>query len=1084
MNNDQIRAALKQIETLGNTRDLNAFESVLRNDPFADGPEWQVVFDALSRREGEVRSRESDGLRAGRQQSQRDMMDALASVQTKGSGTKITQRIKNGRRVPMTGNGFDVPSSGSGDSGGNDPYRAGLSQFLDQYIRPNLSEGYVSPGKGGRGGQIIGGEELLDKEGVVPPDAGRAGLSQFLLHVAEDGTLDTAGIDAFAKEKGLSASVAQRARGAARKAARAEGPTGAQSESQARKKAVGAVIKSANLELGNALKLSFLRGKQAGKDESAVSGFGGDGGGGNGNEGGDGGDGGGDPAPGSSPEDRKKVQDENRQHRDEGADIRARMRGEDRQHRDEGSVARENGRRDEAEQRRGVTAENRQHRDEGSVLRDQAREDARDRARQEKERRDGRAELDAVMAAQHKSGALSDEEYEAHLAGKAFDTHIPSSERRSATGKLGSLGAKRQTKDAREKAAAEREDKAQKKNDYEEAKQRAEELAEAQQKSEDAAAKNNNPRKKSGKSGGGFDLYKGSLLIGEFSSSVRAGMQTGNAAGAVAEGLNRGVTGAASAFIHAGESALGLFLSPFGRAGGAVAAIGGGLGQMLVSVLSAGGGIASAGLKLGVGLAGGIVGGLVAGLGMGAGAVIGGIIRMLGGPGGVVAGAVFGGGIATGLISIFTSTLGLVGGAVGQALSAVGSAFGQLGSSIGTTLGNLQGVLSDLIATGKAFASATFSVARGGNLSLGAAGVVASLSQMLTGSPGGLNSVFSGFGHMSQYNGFRLQAFGVGGATGTDPLGDLVKSASAYAGMDPIRRQLLVQGGYEGNDAIGNLFALNAVHPGIAAKIAANAQQTAMSPQESVNALLLASNLSVVGMQIDRLKTKFLSDLMPAINMGLNLFSGWFSKNETTILSGLENVGRWFATQFPGYFRDGVNIFFDLGKSFAKSLPGIAQFGKDVYSTFALLTTSIRAGLAALLSVVGTFISLLPGKAGDAGKSMIAAAQAMTKRGTAMDPHGADKFFDGIAARSPALMKSIQGDQDKTNAFLNKVGVNNMSDAAFNQGIRNASRGVSVDVTVHTSSTVHHTIDMERMKHTVTEHLAGQEVRAFQRAGA
>ena len=238
-----VKEALRAVDKITNSRDLAQFESVLDNDPFADGPEWQRVRDALALREREIRQSESEANRAVRQDEHRSMMDALASVSTKGSGTNIRQAVRGGRRVPVTGNGFDVPASGSGDSDGNDPYRAGLSLFLERYIRPNLSEGYVTRSPGGRG-MVQGGGELLDKEGVVPPDAGRAGLNEFLMHMAEDGTLDAAGVDAFAKEKGLSASAASRARGAARKTARADaGPSQAKAKNTLQKSIKAGVLK-------------------------------------------------------------------------------------------------------------------------------------------------------------------------------------------------------------------------------------------------------------------------------------------------------------------------------------------------------------------------------------------------------------------------------------------------------------------------------------------------------------------------------------------------------------------------------------------------------------------------------------------------------------------------------------------------------------------------------------------------------------------------------------------------------------------------------------------------------------------------
>jgi len=569
------------------------------------------------------------------------------------------------------------------------------------------------------------------------------------------------------------------------------------------------------------------------------------------------------------------------------------------------------------------------------------------------------------------------------------------------------------------------------------------------------------------------------------STAFRSGREVGNAAVALVSGLSHAFTGASAGLVHVGDGILSLVLSPFGGAGAAVAKLTGGLGQALIASLSAGGAVLSAGVRIGVGLVSGIVAGLATLGSVGIGAVLGGILGSILPGAGTLAGALFGAGlggaVAGTVLHALAGIVGSVSSALGQAMSAIGDAFGKVGSAIGDALTSIKGVLSDLIETGGKFASASLSVARGGNLSLGAAGGVGALASILTGSPGGLNNVFTGFGHMSQYQGDRLRAFGVAGATGTDPLGDIVKSAEAYRHLDPIRRQLLVQGGYEGNEAIGNLFALNAYSPGLAGRAAQVARETALTPKEAVQDATLSLNLAEVQSQLDRIKTRMLSDLMPAINATLGAFTTWFTGHESAIVSGLEAFGRWLYVKLPSYIQVGANAFFELGKSLASSLPAVASSGKTVFSTFAQIINGVRAGFAALLTVFGGFTSLLPGALGDTGRAMMNYGKTLGTSGS-IDPHGADAFFDKIGAAGPGLTQSIQGAQDKTNGFLGGAFGTEAERARDWQKL--GPHGVNVRVDIHQSSTVHHEIDLQAMKHTVTEHLGEQEVRAFQRAGA
>ncbi len=1085
---------LRAIEAISNSKALNEYESALRDDPWVeDDPAYQPVFEAIAKREQMLKASEAEGLRFQRAERQKAMIAALTDLDVKGSGISIKKQGRGGRVFTPKGSGFSVPSGSSvslsdeGD-GVNDALAPGIKDFVERYVKPNMTGNYVDPGSSLVKPQVLTHDEVVDKLGIVPPDAGRAALEGLLKDAAADGGIERGDIDVFAKDNGLPKSVAAEARAIANKAEKAaagdspaalgrkvhlapkQPPIAPKQKAPAKKEApvsaegagagisesdiLARMIKSGRTDFGTA---AFSRDFDAAVAAEASAGGGGRGG--NGSGGGNGGGGGG---------------------------VFPRFEGDQGDDKNKSKPAAAGGSPPPNDPPNGPDKPG-----------DKAKVAAEKRGA-ERKTREGRAELDAVMDASHKAGALSDDDYEAHLSAKAFDGQIPSAERRRATSKLGALGAKRQTKDAREKAAEARD--AKKHEDFakktlagaEEQERKKTEQAEKDKAASDATA---STRFASLTRTGAFAAL--GVLRG-LSTAFRSGREVGDAAGALVSGLSHAFTGAASGLIHVGDGILSLVLSPFGGAGAAVAKLTGGLGQALIGSLSAGGAVLSAGVRIGVGLVSGIVAGIATLGSIGIGAVLGGILGSVLPGAGTLAGALFGAGlggaVAGTVLHALAGIVGSVSSALGQALGAIGDAFGKVGSAIGDALTSIKGVLSDLIETGGKFASASISVARGGNLSLGAAGGVGALSQILTGSPGGLNNVFTGFGHMSQYQGDRLKAFGVAGATGTDPLGDIVKSAEAYRRLDPIRRQLLVQGGYEGNEQIGNLFALNAYSPGLAGRAAQVARETALTPKEAVQDATLSLNLAEVQSQLDRLKTRMLSDLMPAINATLGAFTTWFTGHESAIVGGLEAFGKWVYVKLPTYLQAGANGFFEMGKSLAASLPAVAEFGKSLYAGFASIFNGVRAGLGALVTTAGLLLTGLGAalalspvtawaSAGvlKAGLGMSASGVALTTS-PGLNPHGLDGFFGKIGAAGPGLTKSIQGAQDGANGFLGGAFGTEAERARDWQKTR--PHGVNVRVDVHTTSTQHHTIDMTRLQHSVVEHVSEQSVRAIQRASA
>lgn len=543
-----------------------------------------------------------------------------------------------------------------------------------------------------------------------------------------------------------------------------------------------------------------------------------------------------------------------------------------------------------------------------------------------------------------------------------------------------------------------------------------------------------------------------------------AGERLGGAAAALTTGFGHLVTGAAAGAEKAGESIAGILLAPLGKTGDALTKAFGGFGQSLVSILGAGTGIAAAGVKIGTALFTGILAAKGVLLGAGAGALLGGIVGSILPGAGTAAGAILGAGIGAAVVGSLTQALsgivGTISSALGQALSAIGDAFGKLGSAIGDTLSSIKDVLTDLIDTGNKFATAAIGVSRAGNLGLGAGAGVSSLASILTGSPNGLSGVFSGFGNMSQFKGSQLRAFGVAGATGTNPVGDFTKAADAYAGMDSIRRQLLLSGGYGNNPAVGNLFAMNAVSPGLAAQTAAVAQKNALTPQEAVSDYKLSLNLSEVQSNLDRLKTRFLTDLMPAINLALGAFTRFFSAHEGQIVKGLESMGEWLYVKLPTYLGKGMDALFNFGEAFAVGFPKIFAIGMQIL-TAAIQGIQKMAGEMAQspLAKLGppTLVKALtsfsqadynPNKFGmsDAGKAMLAQADTARAQADALDAKytaGGDNLLN-----DQDMYQNAQQQLRSPNAYERRQGQQFMDD----HDQRNTLRAKADDLTAQANS--------------------------------
>ena len=1163
---------IKQIESIGNSRDLNALEQTLRDDPWIEGdPAYRPVFDALARQETVVKEREAAGNKAIRQDELRAMMDAVKSVSVMGSGIGVKKQGRGKTLRTPKGVGFSVPS-GSSESlnaeGTNDALKAPLGQFLNEYVLGHMTGNYVDPhGKSGQP-QVLTHDEVVNDLGIVPPDIGKSALEKLLADAAGEGAIGSGDVSDFGKQFGLPKAVQDRANVAIRKAEKAEaGPSTAKAQKEAVGKTVGKVAADARKQVTKAFteatkrekRISFLQGKQEGKRETetklgilpdAAPGAGGN-------------------APittGSDAPFDKEAHDAMR-HTGEVAPPRPDdgpapaasggkkpksppmtldgfQRARSAMISDVGDeYAKDPKRRGKigtADFRRDVATRLRAN---GMFVDKDGRQDAKDQA-------DGRADLDESMAALYKEEMLPAESYIGYLNNKGYDSSLPHGERRRAIRQVSNLEARESAKKSRgtKTEAAEKErllelrhklgfvpddDMASHLNEqvqdkslspaehlraqhklasFQAARQEREEKAEAQEevdndpttkfKRERAEAvwdvSNeflSDPKKRklyggakhkkaeqeelkrrglltdadkaAGKKGS-FDLYKGSLLVAEFTSAFRSGLQVGNAAGAVATGLTHAIVGAGSLFVHAGETALGLLLSPFGRTGGAAAHLAGGIGQAFLSALSAGGAVVTAGLKIGVGIASGVALGLSAGIGAGIGAIIGTIAGI-----GPLAGAVAGAGLVAGIGSAIVGLLSTVGGVIGQALGAIGTAFGQLGGSLGSFLSSVQSVLSDLIETGVKLSTTTLATQRGSGMSLGASSEVTALSQVLTGGPGAFSGTFQNMAMMTPYMKARDQAYGVkAGGSFVDNLPGLFQRYKAF-GDGPagaMERRIMLSVVAPGSEAaVGGLFSLGG---GMVNKAVQTAKATALSPKEVMQNAVLGFNLDVVGAQLDRLKTKLLSDLMPAITTTLNVFSKWFTGHEGAIIGSLEHLGRWLYVMLPEYLRRGGNAFFELGKSIGSNLPQIVEFAKTLYTGFATVFNAIESGLGGLMKTVGALMVLvgevLPG---GAGKGLMASGMAMGVSGQkllaapGLDPNGLGKLLDKQLGKGDTWQKvgdrlghaANEKEYSFDQSFQRNAGSEQTRSAAFDQYLKNSQPGAAgnnaltlkADITVH-----------------------------------
>ena len=512
--------------------------------------------------------------------------------------------------------------------------------------------------------------------------------------------------------------------------------------------------------------------------------------------------------------------------------------------------------------------------------------------------------------------------------------------------------------------------------------------------------------------------FADSMLISGFRAASHGGRDAGKAVGEVATGLSRGVTSAASGFVAAGTQALALFLSPFGKSGLAIGQIGGAFGQALVSAVGAGGALAGAGIKIAGGLVGGIAAGVANLIPTALGAALGSVV-----PGvGTLAGAAAGAGLGGALAGLVGNVLGGLGGAVGQLFASLGQSVGALGRSIGQALSSVQGVLADLVRTGTAFGTAALGIARGGGLSVGASSQYAALGGVLTGRPDAFAGLFSNFGTMSPYLASRARAFGVPGVNPNDPsslIGGAYDRYQSLGGgpMGAVQRQILLQGLFPGaSDQVGGLFSMGG---GMVRSVLSTMRKTAMSPQETVADARLGMSLDVVSAQITRIKTKFLSDLMPAISAGLNLFTQWFGKNESKILAGLEGVGRWLVVSLPGVVKQGVDAFLGLGKALLGVLPTIGAIGSGI------------------LSMLGGVLGAVKGAAGFIGSGL--------SKLTGGDPLSRGLLAFGKAPNPITAQMALGVQKPLTDAYLNGTAALGRAQGGFNRFYGGLGLGTEAD---------------------------------------
>ena len=315
-------------------------------------------------------------------------------------------------------------------------------------------------------------------------------------------------------------------------------------------------------------------------------------------------------------------------------------------------------------------------------------------------------------------------------------------------------------------------------------------------------------------------------------------------------------------------------------------------------------------------------------------------------------------------------------------------------------------MLSDLIETGVRLGQTALGVQRQSGMSGQASSDAVGLSQVLTGGPGAFSGLFSNVAMMTPYMRARDTAYGVkAGNSFVDNLPALFKRYQAF-GDGPagaLQRRIMLSVVAPGaQDTIGGLFSLGG---GAVQKAVLAAKQVALTPAENRQNAMLGFDLSVAQAQIDRLKTKLLTDLMPALNGILGVFTKWFTGHEGAIVGSLEKFGRWIYVMLPEYFRQGTNAFLKMGMAIGDALPGIALFIDKFYFGFATLFNMLQKGLGGLMISVAPLVALIP----VVGTS---AAAALVKQGAGMltspglDPTAMDGMFndkDGVFGKNGAL---------------------------------------------------------------------------------
>lgn len=593
-------------------------------------------------------------------------------------------------------------------------------------------------------------------------------------------------------------------------------------------------------------------------------------------------------------------------------------------------------------------------------------------------------------------------------------------------------------------------------------------------------------------SGGGGDSDDAKKAIGSFGSAIAlfrvlrgfemsasTGNMFGKAAGDIARGLTNAITGSASAFASVGDAILSAIMEPWGRAGQAITKGVDGLANGMLKAVNSVGKFAAAGLQAYTAFHAG----MFALGGTAIGAVAGGAIgAAVGGPMGAVVGVGLGATAVGYVANIAGQIVSTIGGAIGQMLSAVGTAIGQLGDAISSVISSVISAVRDLVTSAQAFAQTTFLIQRGTGTSMQNSGMIASLSQIATGSPSTFNSMFSGYGMFGIEQRQRAMSMGID-VSGQD-FGQYVLAAQQKYrtfGSDEygsMMKQNLLNVMFPGQkDVFGSLLSLQ---PQQLQSVIGQARANAPTAQETQQDLGIGMQMNQVDAQLERLKRKFLIDVLPAISKGFDVVAQYFSSHQGAITKSFESIGAWLFVKFPSMLDRASTMLLSFASTFAQIWPQIVTVAVD----------ALRTGLAFFIALAHQLAPIATSPLGRwaLGSSADAIGKGLASVGNLkLGQFGLDvnqsMGYEGAAAKESAQwLKEIASAQKDKNTWFNNMGLSASQEQSRANQLAGLTTGVmgSGKIDVGGTLDINIGLDPNSWRTAITNQTARQGVLAFQ----